>query len=156
MSTCNLDVLPTQCPNCHCFVKSYKASADPALILCGLPLRGWVAVVPNHFHFVIIPLTVDCGIFSREEISRLDSLHRWHPITVPRWNSLSSWERPILSQMFVEADCMPRCLNLYTCGVIGTPEFNYLDGWVNTFGNIMYLSLSPAYGQPCTFICCHA
>jgi len=24
-------------------------------------------------------------------------------------------------------------------GVIGTPEFNYLHGWVNTFGNIVYL-----------------
>ena len=67
-----------------------------SIILRGLPLCGWVAVVPNHFHFVIIPLTVDCGIFRSEEISRLDLLHRWHPITVPHWNSLSSWERPIL------------------------------------------------------------
>ena len=23
--------------------------------------------------------------------------------------------------------------------VIGTPDFNYLDGWVNTFGNIVYV-----------------
>ncbi|CAI9571886.1 unnamed protein product [Staurois parvus] len=42
------------------------------------------------FHFVIIPLTVDCGIFSSKDISRLDLLHRWQPITVPRLNSLSS------------------------------------------------------------------
>ena len=87
-----------------------------SVILRGLPLHGWAAVIPNRFHFVIIPLTVDCGIFRSEEISRLDLLHRWHPITVPRWNSLSSWERPILSQMFVETVCMPRCLLLYTCG----------------------------------------
>ena len=88
-----------------------------SVILRDLPLCGWVAVIPNCFHFVIIPLTVDCGIFSSEEISRLDLLHSWHPITVPRWNSLSSWE----------------------CEVIGTAGINYLDGWVNTFGNIMYI-----------------
>ena len=40
-------------------------------------------------NFVIIPLTADCGIFRSEEISLLDLLHRRHPITVPRWNSLS-------------------------------------------------------------------
>ena len=49
-------------------------------------------------------------------LSWLDLLHSWHPITVPHWNSLSSWEQPILSHIFVEAVCMPRCLNLYTCG----------------------------------------
>ena len=79
-------------------------------------LRGWVAVVPNRFLFVIIPLTADCGIFSSEEISQLDLLHRWYPVTVPRWNSLSPWEQPLLSQMFEEAVCRPRCLNLHTCG----------------------------------------
>ncbi|CAI9536595.1 unnamed protein product [Staurois parvus] len=46
----------------------------------------------------------------------MDLLHRWQPITVPRLNSLSSWERAILSQMFVEAVCMPRGLIFYTCG----------------------------------------
>ncbi|CAI9535122.1 unnamed protein product [Staurois parvus] len=81
-----------------------SASADPcSVILRGLPLGGWVAVVPSCFHFVIIPLTSDRGIFSNMEISRMDLLHRWQPITVPRLNSLSSLERPILSQMFVEA-----------------------------------------------------
>ena len=86
-----------------------------SVILSGRPLHGWVAVVPNCFHFVIIPLTADCGIFRSKEISGLDLLHRWHPITVPRWNSLSSWEWLILSQMFEETICMPRLL-LYTCG----------------------------------------
>ena len=80
-----------------------------SVILRGLPLRGWVAVSPNHFHFVIIPLTVDCGIFRSEEISQVASYHR------TQWNSLSSWERPILSHMFVETFYMPRCLLLYTC-----------------------------------------
>ncbi|CAI9559585.1 unnamed protein product [Staurois parvus] len=28
------------------------------------------------FHFVIIPLTVDRGIFSSKEMSRMDLLHR--------------------------------------------------------------------------------
>ena len=57
-----------------------------SVILCGRPLLGWVAVVPNRFHFVTIPLTVDCGIFRSEDISWLDLLHRWHPITVPCWS----------------------------------------------------------------------
>ena len=47
-----------------------------SVILHGLPLRGWVAVVPNHFHFIMIPLTTDCGIFRSMEISRLYLLHR--------------------------------------------------------------------------------
>ena len=61
------------------------------------PTTSWLSCChSHHFHFVVIPLTVDCGIFRSEEISRLDLLHRWHPITVPHWNSLSSWERRIL------------------------------------------------------------
>lgn len=53
----------------------------------------WVAVVPNRFHFLLIPLAFDCWIFSSKEISQLDLLHRWHPIMVPRWNSLSFWKK---------------------------------------------------------------
>ncbi|CAI9540467.1 unnamed protein product, partial [Staurois parvus] len=49
-----------------------------------------VAVVPSCFHFVIIPLTVGRGIFSSKEISQMDLLHRWQPITVQCLNSLSS------------------------------------------------------------------
>ncbi|CAI9606601.1 unnamed protein product [Staurois parvus] len=37
-------------------------------------------VVPSCFHFVI-PLIVDHGIFSSKEISRMDLMHRWQPIT---------------------------------------------------------------------------
>ncbi|CAI9587248.1 unnamed protein product, partial [Staurois parvus] len=53
-------------------------------------LCGRVAVIPSCFQIVIIPLTVDLGIFSSKEISQMDLLHRWQPITVPRLNSLSS------------------------------------------------------------------
>ncbi|CAI9547806.1 unnamed protein product [Staurois parvus] len=51
---------------------------------------SFVAVVPSCFHFVIIPLTVDRGIFSSQEMSRMDLLHRWLPIMVSRLNSLYS------------------------------------------------------------------
>ena len=52
---------------------THYAPQDPSprsVIIRGLPLCGWVAVIPNRFHFVIIPLTVDCGIFNSKEISR--------------------------------------------------------------------------------------
>ncbi|CAI9585869.1 unnamed protein product [Staurois parvus] len=48
------------------------------------------SVVPSCFHFVIIPLTVERGIFSSQEMSRMDLLPRWQPITGPRLESLSS------------------------------------------------------------------
>lgn len=64
-------------------------------------------------NWLIIQLTLDCGIFRSEETARLD---RRHPITVPHWNPLSSWERLILSRMFVETVCKPRCFIIYTCG----------------------------------------
>ncbi|CAI9596427.1 unnamed protein product, partial [Staurois parvus] len=38
----------------------------------------------------LLQLTVDCEIFSSKEISQMDLLHRWQPITVPRLSSLSS------------------------------------------------------------------
>ena len=70
-----------------------------SVISPGLPLCGWVAIVPNHFHFVIIPPTIDCEIFRSEENTHLVFLQRLHPITVPCWNSLSSWDWPSLSQI---------------------------------------------------------
>ncbi|CAI9564185.1 unnamed protein product, partial [Staurois parvus] len=51
---------------------------------------GRVAVVPSCFQIVTIPLTADHGIFSSKEISQMDLLHRWQPITVPCLNSLRS------------------------------------------------------------------
>ena len=107
------------------------------------PTTWWLSCSSSdRFHFITIPLTVDCGILRSEKVSQLDLLHRWHPITVPRWHSMSSWERPILSQTFVETVCMPRCLLLYTCG--RGSDWNtwfqlLFNGWLNTFGNIVYV-----------------
>lgn len=72
--------------------------------LHGLPLRVC------HPHFEIIPLTNDRGISRREDISWTDLLQQWHPITVTHTNSVCSLDQPILSQMFLKADCMARCL----------------------------------------------
>lgn len=46
--------------------------------------------VPNYFHFVIIPLTVDHWIFSIDDISWMDLLHRGQSILVACLNSLNS------------------------------------------------------------------
>lgn len=63
-------------------------------------------------------------------------LNRWHPITVPCWNSLSSSEWPILSQMLVETAWLGA--SFYTpVAMEVAPEFD-LDGWVNSFGNIVF------------------
>lgn len=78
-------------------------------------LRGWVAV--NCFHFVIKPLTADCAMFSSEEISRTDLMHRWLPVTVPCWNSPSS--------------SMTRCLIWYTCGHGSDP-----NTWIQWCGHV--------------------
>lgn len=89
-------------------------------------LRGRVASILHCFQFVIIPLSVDCGIFSKE-ISA---------ILVPHWNLLSSWEGSILSQMFLEAVCMATFLILYTWG-----HGSDWNTWIllNNFANIVHL-----------------
>ncbi|CAI9580305.1 unnamed protein product, partial [Staurois parvus] len=51
----------------------------------------WLSCCCSH----LLPLcyntpTVDRGIFSSKEISRIDLLHRWQPIMVPCLSSLSS------------------------------------------------------------------
>ena len=96
-----------------------------SVILLDLPLRGWVAVIHSHFHFVIIPLTVDCGIFRIEEISQLE---------------FSSWSDPFFHKcLYKQSACLgARFYTPVAMEVIGTPDFNYLDGWVNSFGNIVY------------------
>lgn len=70
-------------------------------------------------------------------------MHRWHPRTVPRLSSPSSWERPILSQMFLEAASLTFfsffLKTTVAMEVIEKPEFSHLDGWVNTFASIVYL-----------------
>lgn len=102
-----------------------------SVILRGLPVHGWVAVIPNHFHFVIIPPTSDCGILSSGKISRLDLLNQ-SPFTEQHWNSLSYWKWPIVSQLLVEAVWMFDFEHV-AMEVNRTLEFNDLDGWVNTF-----------------------
>ena len=103
-----------------------------SVILCDLPCRDWVSVIPNHFHFVIIPLTVDCGIFRSKEISQLDLLHRWHPVTVPCWNSLSSWEEFVC--LFVEnlSACLCACFYMPVgMEVIGTSiSIIWMGEWI--------------------------
>lgn len=47
-------------------------------------------------------------------MSQTGLLHQWHPITAPHWNSVNSLGRPILSQMLVKADCMARCVFIFT------------------------------------------
>ena len=79
------------------------------------PLRHFMWHTMWHtirFHFVITALIVDCGIFRSEEISQLDLLHRWHPITVPWWNSL----RVTHSFTTVCRNRLHAQVLLYTCG----------------------------------------
>lgn len=87
------------------FVRTTSSSTlrSRSVSLWGLPLRGWVVVSPWRLHLTITELTVDRGSPSRAEISRTVLLHRWHPMTVPRWKSLSSTLRPILKLMSVLA-----------------------------------------------------
>lgn len=105
---------------------SYEIEWHPIL---NPPICSWVAVGPSHFLFVLIPLLPDL-------------LHRWHLIMVPRRNSMGYWEQCILSQIFVEAVCLPRCLTStgHTCGhgsdwkVIEsdwTPEFKEIEKILN-------------------------
>lgn len=78
------------------------------------------------------------------EMSQLDVLHSWHHIRISHWNSLSSRERSILSQMFAEADTAHLRACFYSSvamNVIGTSEFNDSDGRVFTVGNIVHASL---------------
>lgn len=48
-------------------------------------LMSYCAFKPEYHIFGIISPTADSGIFSNEEISRLDFMDSWHSFTVPRW-----------------------------------------------------------------------
>lgn len=85
-----------------------------AVTLCGLTLWGWAAVVHKHFHFVILSLTADCGVYMREEMSQTDLLLSWHPITLPHWNSMRSFFQ-ILGHLKRQT-AQIGCLILFTCG----------------------------------------
>jgi hypothetical protein len=93
--------------------KRFSTRRSHSVSLCGLPLRGWAIVAPRCFHFTITVLTVDQGSFSRAEIWRTDLLERWHPITMPRWKSMSPSVRPFSCQCL----CMEiawQCARFYT------------------------------------------
>jgi len=90
-----------------------------ALAAYHTPLSG----VSLGRHPLMTRFMVDHGIFSSEEMSRMDLMHRWQLITVPHLNSLSSWEQP--SQMFVQAVCLD-FIQLWPWKWL-EPEFNDLD-----------------------------
>ncbi len=85
-----------------------RFSSRHSLTLRGLPLHHWVAAVLEGFYFTLIPLTVDCGVFSRDEISQTDLLQGWHPTIVPHLNSLSSSEEQLFFVFF------NKCLQMLT------------------------------------------
>ena len=103
------------------------------------PTTSWLSCCLSLLLPLCYNTTGSWLIFRSEDIARPDLLHRWHPITVPCWNSLSSWQRPILSQMFAETVCIPRCLLQCTCDC--TPDFIYFDGGVKTFDHIVYVNI---------------
>lgn len=80
---------------------SNSAVAGPTeyyVTLCCLLLCFWVTVLPYTFQFAIIPLIADCGTARMERISWTHWSQWWHPIPVPRSNSVSSLEWSILPQ----------------------------------------------------------
>ena len=84
-----LDVC-SECWNRGLFLHAlhFSTRQSNSVSFCGLPLHGWAVVAPRHFHFTITALTFDQGSSSKAEIWT-DLLERWHPMTVPRWKSLS-------------------------------------------------------------------
>ncbi|CAI9614873.1 unnamed protein product [Staurois parvus] len=67
----------TQTRSSDCQTEKYDSSLHRTHIHCSrVQWCDQVAAVPSCFHFVIIPLTADRGIFSRKEISRMDILHK--------------------------------------------------------------------------------
>jgi hypothetical protein len=90
---------------------SYSTRRSRSVSLCGLPLCCWAVVGPRCFHYTKTALTVDQGSSNRAEIWWTDLLEWWHPMTVPRWKSLSS---SVLLPMFVYGDSMAVCSILYS------------------------------------------
>jgi len=71
---------PIPWSSCH-LCADINANGGWELFSYGISRLGFD--VPKCFHFPIIPLAVNCGISSRDEISRIDLLPRWHPVRVP-------------------------------------------------------------------------
>lgn len=96
----------TESAGCWQLLSTMRLSTLRAVTLCGLTLCGWVAVVPECCHFAIMPLTVECWMSRRKEISqRLLKVTSYYTTTVEFSDLL---ERTILSQMFATTNCMAR------------------------------------------------
>ena len=79
-------------------ITSYALQWSCSVSLSCLPLRSWAVIAHRCFHFTITALTVDRRSASRAEMLQTDLLEKWHPMTVPRWKSLSSSVRPFYCQ----------------------------------------------------------
>jgi hypothetical protein len=60
---------------------TFNARQSLSAIKRGLPGRGFVVVVPSHFHFTIMSPTIDLGSFRRVAMSLTDLSLIWQPIT---------------------------------------------------------------------------
>ncbi|CAI9586590.1 unnamed protein product [Staurois parvus] len=70
---CQTQTLPSDCQT-----EKHDWSLQTTRLHCTrVQWRPLSFVFPICFHFVIIPLTVDRGIFSSKEIPWMDLLHRW-------------------------------------------------------------------------------
>lgn len=69
-----------------CSMKLYapctSGLSDPALLLYAVFMAEllWFSA---SFHFALMPVTVDCGIYRRAKISQMDLFKWWPPITIP-------------------------------------------------------------------------
>ena len=91
----------------------FSTRRSRSVSLCVLPLCSWAVVAPRRFHVTITALTVDRGSSSRAEIWQTDLLERWHPMTVPRWKSLSSPVGPFYCQC-LSMEIAWLCARFYT------------------------------------------
>jgi hypothetical protein len=74
----------------------FSARLSLSVIKRGLPGRGFVVVVPSHFHFTITSPAIDLSNLRRVAVFLTDFLVTWQPITSPRSKSLSSPDLPML------------------------------------------------------------
>lgn len=59
--------------------------SDPALLLYAV-FMAELLWFQASFHFALMPVTVDCGIYRRAKISQMDLFKWWPPITIPSLN----------------------------------------------------------------------
>lgn len=97
-------------------ISAHYAPIDPALWF--YMAYHFMAYFYKVLYFVILTLTVVYLYLVMRKFNDWTCCIVGHPITVPRWScalwTLYVWG--LLSQMYAEAICMPKCLILYTCG----------------------------------------